>query len=232
MEFTCTRKAGAIILAMLMLFSSVATLSCYAEELREGGLPTDGSFYYYHYSGDSGYTAAHYRGSSADIVVPDEFDGVPVTGISGALFDRFEADGALPAVRSVTIPKHVADLSLNQAAGVLDLLPQSVEAFYVSGKNQSFSSMDGVLYAKEKTSLLCYPPAKKESRFVLPAETEDIRGIIHTEILVIPSNSILTTLPIASMRVAGFEIEAGNQNFASYDGAVYSKNFAKLLFLQ
>ena len=73
------------------------------------------------------------------------------------------------SLKSITIPSSVATIILNAFDGCT-----SLEEFLVSSGNQRFSSDDGVLYSKDKTTLIRYPLGKKESVFTVPISTSKI----------------------------------------------------------
>ena len=121
-----------------------------------------------------------YVGYGIDVVIPDS-----VTKISGAAFKEC-------TVQSISIPNSVTEIgiqafsycehlqNLNIPAAVLEIGEEafwnciSLEAIDVSIENPRYSSEDGVLYNKEKTKLLRYPPARRKETFVIPADVTEI----------------------------------------------------------
>jgi hypothetical protein len=57
--------------------------------------------------------------------------------------------------------------------GVFHQYPNLAEII-VSGENEHFGSMDGVLFDKDKTTLIKYPPAKTGSEYTIPLTVESI----------------------------------------------------------
>ena len=53
-----------------------------------------------------------------------------------------------------------------------------VNCFEVSQENAYYSSQDGVMYNKDKTSLLMYPLKNKDNSFVVPHSVELINGMV------------------------------------------------------
>ena len=111
------------------------------------------------------------------IVIPDEYEGVPVTKIAD-----FSATN-LEYVTEITIGKNVKEI------GVWALENnQHVTAFEVDEANEYFCDVDGVLYTKDMKTLLFYPLAKdlteaqddkgnkfKVSTYSIPEGVETIR---------------------------------------------------------
>lgn len=94
----------------------------------------------------TGYTDTTTR---TEVVVPDEFEGVPVTEIAD--FSLFNAE----SVEKIVIGKNVQKIG-----GWSMTNNQKLKAFEVDSENQYFTSVDGVLYSKDMKTLIYYPPAK------------------------------------------------------------------------
>ena len=91
-----------------------------------------------------------YNGSAEKVVIPDTIDGKSVTSIG------YEAFYGCASLTSVTIPKSVTKISYNVFNGCT-----SLTAINVATENQNYVSVNGVLYNKDKTVLICYPAEKK-----------------------------------------------------------------------
>jgi hypothetical protein len=84
-----------------------------------------------------------------------------VTSIgSSAFFDCI-------ALTSITIPAGVKNIE-NSA------FPERLEKIGVSEQNPNYSSVDGILFNKDKTTLICYPQAKKASSYSIPSQVTNI----------------------------------------------------------
>ena len=53
---------------------------------------------------------------------------------------------------------------------------ENLESITVNGDNKNYSSIDGVLFNKDKSLLLCYPRHKNTSKYVIPNTVTDCRG--------------------------------------------------------
>lgn len=90
-----------------------------------------------------------YTGKKPAIIVPDE-----VTEIK---------DSSIKKVKAIYVGKNVSIISTNK-----------VEWFEVDEENPYFSSIEGILYNKEKNSLLKYPVFRKEDSYNIPSTVTSI----------------------------------------------------------
>ncbi len=84
-----------------------------------------------------------------EIVIPDEYEGKPVTGIADFAAVNLEN------VTKITIGKNVKDIGLWALEN-----NKKVTAIEVDDENAYFCDKDGVLYTKDMKTLLFYPPAR------------------------------------------------------------------------
>ena len=70
---------------------------------------------------------------------------------------------------SITIPGSVTKISYNIFSGCT-----SLTAINVATENQNYVSMNGVLYDKDKTVLICYPAGKKDKNYKIPDSVTSI----------------------------------------------------------
>ncbi len=106
-----------------------------------------------------------YSGSSKNVVIPAELDGYKVTAIDNF---TFYMDKAL----TVELPATVNSLN-GQAFNEMN---STVNSITVAEDSPYYSSVDGVLYNKDKTSLVCYPAGKSEEIYTVPASVELIEN--------------------------------------------------------
>ncbi len=104
------------------------------------------------------------KGKSGNYVVPDgvtvignKYDG----GVFGVMYDRaFENCAKL---ESITIPASVCDMSPDQEYKYCS----NLKSFNVNENNEVYTSVDGVLMTKDKTTIMYYP-AGKEGGYTVP----------------------------------------------------------------
>ncbi len=70
-------------------------------------------------------------------------------------------------LKSINIPKNLSTIALTTFEGC-----KEVAAFIVDPNNQYFSGQDGVLYNKDKTTLVRYPKAKTDASYTVPSSVK------------------------------------------------------------
>ena len=97
------------------------------------------------------------------IVIPDEYEGVPVTRI---------ADFAATSLEYITefyIGKNIKEIGTWALEN-----NQHIAAYEVDESNESFCSVDGVIYTKNMKTIVFFPPAK-EGEYKVADTVENIR---------------------------------------------------------
>ncbi len=160
----------ALLICICLLFSGCGAVSTFL------GIEGD-EIEYTIENGEATVTGVPNKISITKIVIPDEYEGVPVTKIAD-----FSATN-LEYVTEITIGKNVKEI------GVWALENnQHITAFEVDENNEYFCDIDGVLYTKDMKTLLFYPLAKdltdaqdengnkfKVSQYSIPEGVETIR---------------------------------------------------------
>ena len=105
---------------------------------------------------------AFYKCSSlTSITIPDS-----VTSIGSSAFSDCSK------LRSITIPNSVTSIGAWAFNGCTGLT-----AINVAMENQNYVSPDGVLYNKDKTTIICYPAGKKGNNYKIPDGVTEIGSI-------------------------------------------------------
>lgn len=134
-------------------FSTLAALLCLA--------PLPGQAEDYEYVTNNGaITITKYLGSGGDVIIPAEINTLPVVAIS--------TDAFWPQTTNfiaITIPQ-----TLTNFVGP-DPFPSCnyLVSISVHALNPVFSSADGVLFNKTKTTLIQYPTSRNAADYILPA---------------------------------------------------------------
>jgi len=125
-----------------------------------------------------------YTGLGGDITIPTTLGGLTVTEIGSFAFKE------CTSLTSVVIPNSVTNIDGDAFRDCTNLnnisIGSGVTSFYgrfygcnklttinVSSNNRKYSSLDGIVYNKDLTSIICYPPGKS-GPFVIPV---GVRGI-------------------------------------------------------
>ncbi|MFA7674283.1 MAG: leucine-rich repeat protein [Clostridia bacterium] len=97
-----------------------------------------------------------YVGTDEDIVIPILKDG----------FITIESLGDNKYVKSITLNEKVWNVQSNALDGCINL-----ENIFIDPDNEHLSSIDGVLFDKEGTTLLIYPPGRTQTEYHVPEGT-------------------------------------------------------------
>ncbi len=106
--------------------------------------------------------------SMPEIVIPDEYEGKRVVGISDFAAVNLEN------VTKITIGKYVQDIGLWSLEN-----NKHLTAIEVDDENEYFCDLDGVLYSKDMKTLLFYPPARGITEMT-DADGNTVTGIAYT----------------------------------------------------
>jgi len=135
--------------------------------------------------GNKTVTITNYRGNAQTLAIPSVIQGLPVTSINGGAFEGCEN------LRSITIPSSVIEIDDEAFAYCQNLtsvsIPYSVTSIgyfpfvgckklasiTVHQQNTAYSSVDGVLFDKNKRRLIQYP-AGKGGNYVIPSSVVQI----------------------------------------------------------
>lgn len=113
----------------------------------------------------------------------------------------------------------------------------NLESFEVSKDNEQFYTEDGILYSKDKKTLIKFPAAKKVENFAIPDIVENISQMafynaknisgsfnIGSNIKVIDKSAFLNS------SISNFSVSNNNYDFSSLDGILYNKDMSVLYY--
>ena len=150
-----------------------------------------------------------------------------VTTISGSAFTG-------TALTSITIPSTVT--SISEAAFDYACRLQSIN---VDSRNPKYSSSSGVLFNKDMTTLIAYPPAKSDKTYNIPdgvtyisSYSSGFHACFNLTSITLPNS--LTGIYTGQVfqncdALASIQVSEGNPSFCSSEGVLYSKNMDKLI---
>ncbi len=152
------------------------------------------------------------------------------------------------SLTSITIPENVTEIgddAFSYCSGLTSVtIPEGLtkigdDAFYgcrsltsidVASNNNNYTSIDGVLFSKDKTILIQYPEGKATS-YVIPDGVTKIgdrafSGCSSLTSITIPEN--VTEIGDGSFRycnsLTSIDVAPNNENYASIDGVLFSKD--------
>ena len=90
---------------------------------------------------------------------------------------------------------------------------ENIESYNVAPSNMNFTSENGVLYNKEKTTIVRYPSSSTATEFTIGKDVKEIyNGAFE-----------------GSKNIKKFKVEKGNTNFVTVNGVLYSKDLTRLV---
>ena len=95
-----------------------------------------------------------YNGIAKTVDIPEKINGKSVTSIGNCAF-RY-----CTSLKSITIPNSVTSIGDSAFWGC-----SSLTAIYVAVDNKNYTSVNGVLFNKDKTALICYPAGKTDKSY-------------------------------------------------------------------
>lgn len=125
----------------------------------------------------------------------------------------FEASG----LKSISIPASVATLGDNV------FLNSSLEEIYVAAGSAQYKSVEGVLFNEPLSTLICYPPARRYTSYMVPSDVKEIShhaflNCLNLKELVLPDS--LTKIDAQAFKGSGLTtINLPNSVVSLGDGA-------------
>lgn len=168
-------------------------------------------------------TITNYTGVGGDVVIPPVLGDKPVTKINTKVF-YYES-----GLTSIVVPASVTNIGLFVFAGCDGLLSISVDT-----NNPTYSSGDGILFNKTKTTLIQYP-AGPAGTYSVPAGVITLgysafMGCNVTSVLLSASVNDIGKYTFATPPLISIATDTNNPNYCSDDGVLFNK--AKTILVQ
>ena len=207
------RKICSIILLVMLVTVVLSTLSaCHISDLVGGiFVHKDGVYYTVHVF--RRYVAVHgfdKKDGTQVYEIPSKIKygaiRYPVKEFfpSSEINHRLVVDGE---ITELIVPATVEELLLMGFSG-----KGSFQKVTVDEKNANYVSVDGIVYSKDKSQLIYYPPANADSILVLPRETT----VLHDTLS-------------GKNNLSAIYVEEGNTSFSAQDGVLFSADGKKLV---
>lgn len=128
---------------------------------------------------------------------------------------------------SITIGNNITDIA---DAGFNNYL----EEYRVSEGNNNYSSLEGVLFNKDKTKLVVYPKAKTNSSYTIPNSITEIEnnvfnGCLNLTTLNINNVTWIGTAAFTSSYIRNFIVPDSNTRFSAINGVLFNKTHTALV---
>lgn len=113
--------------------------------------------------GTNGLEIVNYFGTDSRVNIPEEINNQPVVKINSNAFS------ATSNIYCINIPKSVSEIEEGAFGNIRKLSEITVDE-----ESTAFCAVDGVLYNKDKTTLICYPTNSGEDYFAIPESVKRI----------------------------------------------------------
>jgi len=163
-----------------------------------------------------------------DIVIPDFYNGLPVTSLNIDLNEEQENE----YTQSIYLPAYLSYINKESLCEMRNL-----ENIYVSEDNEHYTVLDNVLYTKDMKTLLTYAPQKPGSTFTIPESVERLGSNAFgcnkfIEVINISKNlKYIGDNPFYdSVQISVINVDTDNLYFTNYEGVLFNKELTKLYF--
>ncbi len=203
---------------------------------------------YTYYVSEGNAEICSYQGTEKSITIPRTIGGYPVTELGYVLQDNefveeiiiqdniacvysYNFDNAknLKTIQ-ISAQTHIDGFALNVIGC------DSFEEIIVDEEHPDFTTIDGVLFNKDVTRLICYPNAKKSDNYIIP----DTVGILGVSPFDGTTNLKNVTIPASltgisdggfsnCKNIEGFFVDSNNTAYSSEDGVLFDKNKTKIV---
>ena len=146
-----------------VLLSAIMVIGIFSIIPFAAGAETSGSFRYDVFDDGTASITKYIDNCSKTVTIPSIIDGYKVTEIGLSTFR------GCTGLTSVTIPSSVTEIGGGAFSGCTGLKNITVDK-----NNKNYTSVDGVLFNKNKTEILIYPSAKGSSSYVIPSSVTEI----------------------------------------------------------
>lgn len=158
--------------------------------------------------------------SLASVTIPDS-----VTYIGARCFALCDS------LTSVVIPD-----SVTYIGGMAFYACSNLASITVDADNANYSSSNGVLFNKDKSTLICYPSGKKDATYSIPNSVVNISDVafywnFYLTSVSIPAGvaSIGESAFGACLSLTSITVDGKNSNYASVDGILFNKDKTTLV---
>ena len=175
-----------------------------------------------------------FYGCSSLIAIDIAADNEYYTSVNGVLFNKDKTElicyPAGKTDKSYNIPNSVTSID-----GSTFHYCSSLTAVDVATDNEYYTSVDGVLFNKGKTELICYPTGKTEKDYTIP---DGVTYIVNAFIGCTNLNSITIPKSVTSINGGAFwycknlysiTVAEDNEYFTSSDGILFNKDKTELI---
>lgn len=157
------RKLLSYFFAFTLMLATVGTINVCADEKE---LNYNGFIYQIHndmVANNKHILIEDYVGTEKQITIPKEIDGMAVTELA----DKFTCTSDITSVKIMDTMLKPEGLTWCE----------TLEKIFVEDNSIRYKVIDGILYNKKVTALLCYPSAKQDREYIAPKTVTEAYGL-------------------------------------------------------
>lgn len=162
-----------------------------------------------------------------DLVIPEMMNNRPVTTIAENAFRNKSG------ITSISLPASVTTIESQAFANCSDLTAINVDA-----NNESYMSVDGVLFSKDGKTLVAYPAGKTDADYSIPAGVEDITSYAFedTQLTSInlpasfPYNASFYNAFYGANNLESLTVDANHTHIKAVNGVLFSDDETNLIY--
>ena len=158
------------------------------------------------------------------LTIPDTLGDLPVTSFNTY---AFSSDNV---ITTLTLPNSIASIE-----GTLFSNLSNLESVSFSSPHPSYTSVGGILYSNDLTTLICYPAGITDSDWSIPLSTSILteRCIANPHLERLYLHEGVTTLEANNTYhcyyLLEYIVDENNPHFSTLDGILYSKDMSILI---
>lgn len=203
-----------------LILKLIITLALVLPATLQAYTYTNGSDIWTYTTNSSVVTITAYSGSGGTVTIPSAINELPVTGITYL--------GLLYSISYLTIPDSVTNISADAFGRCFNLY-----AINVVSSNAAYSSLGGVLFNKNQTTLIECPPGFYGGYSIPSTVTTigpyafDFSGVTSFQIPASVTN--IATPAFTSLFTTAITVDPANAFFSSTNGVLFNKSQTTLL---
>ncbi|WP_368144231.1 leucine-rich repeat protein [Bacteroides finegoldii] len=132
-------------------------------------------------------------------------------------------------LETIVLPNNITEIG----GGVFSFIGNKLIEYIVTENNTNYSSLDGVLFDKDKTDLIAYPTAKVSSSYIVPSSVIKIKKSVsfNSNLTTINLNNVtgIEAYPFSGGYIREFIVPVANPSYSVENGVLFNKKQTVLI---
>lgn len=132
-------------------------------------------------------------------------------------------------LETIVLPNNITEIG----GGVFGYIGNKLIEYIVTENNTNYSSLDGVLFDKDKTDLIAYPTAKVSSSYIVPSSVIKIKKSVsfNSNLTTINLNNVtgIEAYPFSGGYIREFIVPVANPSYSVENGVLFNKKQTVLI---